>query len=227
MEQRNSQTLKEKIEKLKIQLSEDDQTGFNDSDNQWKRKDKLMHKLRYLEFYDSFPLGECPKEWHCSFCKKTQVTKKVVIRPPPMKGNQKDVKINKKEHFEKVDEWVCEFPEEHRRQWETEEKSKAEVRQEIRHKFSAMITKEKEMSNSKIDKTKQMKVSKAVENSFPTIKAKDDASMTQNKAEKNLRQETCKSDQSAMKNFHSDDCKTCVRMQSLMGQILPHPVNIA
>ena len=28
-----------------------------------------------------------------------------------------------------------------------------------------------------------------------------------------------------MKNFHGEQCRTCVRMRSIMGDILPHPVN--
>ena len=28
------------------------------------------------------------------------------------------------------------------------------------------------------------------------------------------------------KNFHGDDCKTCTRMKSVMGSILPHPINV-
>ena len=28
------------------------------------------------------------------------------------------------------------------------------------------------------------------------------------------------------KNFHGDNCKTCARMISAMGQVLPHPVNV-
>ena len=27
-------------------------------------------------------------------------------------------------------------------------------------------------------------------------------------------------------NFHSDQCKTCIKMKNLMGSILPHPINI-
>ena len=28
------------------------------------------------------------------------------------------------------------------------------------------------------------------------------------------------------KNFHGDNCKTCIRMKSVMGSILPHPINV-
>ena len=28
-----------------------------------------------------------------------------------------------------------------------------------------------------------------------------------------------------MKNFHNDQCKTCVRMRDIMGSIMPHPIN--
>ena len=29
-----------------------------------------------------------------------------------------------------------------------------------------------------------------------------------------------------MKNFHGEQCRTCVRMRTIMGDILPHPVNV-
>jgi len=28
-------------------------------------------------------------------------------------------------------------------------------------------------------------------------------------------------------NFHGEKCRTCVRMERLVGQIMPHPINIA
>ena len=29
-----------------------------------------------------------------------------------------------------------------------------------------------------------------------------------------------------IKNFHGEQCRTCVRMRTIMGDILPHPVNV-
>ena len=29
-----------------------------------------------------------------------------------------------------------------------------------------------------------------------------------------------------MKNFHGEQCRTCVRMRTIMGDILPHPINV-
>ena len=29
-----------------------------------------------------------------------------------------------------------------------------------------------------------------------------------------------------IKNFHGEQCRTCVRMRTIMGDILPHPINV-
>ena len=55
--------MQEKIEKLKTKITEGDKTGYNDSDNQWKRDEKLQQKLRYLQFYEAYSVGISPKSW--------------------------------------------------------------------------------------------------------------------------------------------------------------------
>ena len=55
-------TLEDKILKLK-ELIEDcsNSSKQNKSDNQLDKCEKLQHKLRYLEYYQSYDLGACPE----------------------------------------------------------------------------------------------------------------------------------------------------------------------
>ena len=55
-------TLEDKILKLK-ELIEDcsNSSKQNKSDNQYDKCEKLQHKLRYLEYYQSYDLGACPE----------------------------------------------------------------------------------------------------------------------------------------------------------------------
>ena len=55
-------TLEDKILKLK-ELIEDcsNSSKQNKSDNQYDKCEKLQHKLRYLEYYQSYDLGDCPE----------------------------------------------------------------------------------------------------------------------------------------------------------------------
>ena len=55
-----SQTIDDQIEKLRATI--DEKSGsYNPSDNQWKRTEKLQHKLRYLEFFKSYEIDDCPE----------------------------------------------------------------------------------------------------------------------------------------------------------------------
>ena len=55
-----SQTIDDQIEKLRAVI--DEKSGsYNPSDNQWKRTEKLQHKLRYLEFFKSYEIDDCPE----------------------------------------------------------------------------------------------------------------------------------------------------------------------
>ena len=55
-----SQTIDDQIEKLRAVI--DEKSGsYNPSDNQWKRTEKLQHKLRYLEFFKSYEIDNCPE----------------------------------------------------------------------------------------------------------------------------------------------------------------------
>ena len=53
-------TIDDQIEKLRA-LIDDHSGSYNPSDNQWKRTEKLQHKLRYLEFFRSYEVDNCPE----------------------------------------------------------------------------------------------------------------------------------------------------------------------
>ena len=43
---------------------------------------------------------------------------------------------------------------------------------------------------------------------------------------KDLQNENIANESDGKQNFHSDQCKTCIKMKNLVGNILPHPINI-
>lgn len=147
--------MQEKIEKLKTMITEGDKTGYNDSDNQWKRDEKLQQKLRYLQFYEAFSVGKSPKSWKCGNCREVEVTRTVVTYPGcSMQGKCKHQISHKKETKEKVPEWLCADEKAHEQEWVNEEKSTVAVRNQIKRQFSAMIAKEKEVKSNKKSKNK-------------------------------------------------------------------------
>ena len=220
VEVKQSLSLNEKIEKLKQQIKDTNKPSLKTSENQQNKELKLIQKLRYLEFYDSFDVGSCPEEWHCSQCKEVQVTKKVADETTnDMEGAGHHMKWT----FKKVTKWVCEDKEYHDNDWKTEEKCRPEVRMEIRREFNAMITREREMNNGKKNRNKEKELIDSEANQVQTI-----PKIVQNNVKKvtKTEEEPMKA-QNTVNNFHSDDCNTCIRMRNLMGEILPHPFNVA
>ena len=218
--------MQDKIEKLKLLISENNKSGQTLSENQYNKKEKLQQKLRYLQFYDSYQVRACPESWRCTNCKEVQVTRKVVTYPGcQMEGKCKHRISHKKETFEKVSEWLCEDCESHAKEWENEEKCKVDVRMEIRRKFAAMVTKEKEVKSKKNGKQREEKVTMAEE--FKVAPKMSPVYQTQSKEKQTESKSIVKDENFLPKNFHSKDCKTCLRMETLMGQILPHPVNVS
>ena len=122
------------------------------------------------------------------------------------------------ETFEKVSEWLCDNGEAQEKEWENEEKCKVYVRMEIRREFSAMVNKEREVKSKKNGKQREEKVTITEEFKVaPKIST-----------EKQTNSKSIGKDETFLpNNFHGKDCKTCLRMETLMGQILPHPVNIS
>lgn len=217
--------MQEKIEKLKSMLTDGDKTGYNDSDNQWKRDEKLQHKLRYLQFYEAYSVGKSAKSWQCTHCKEVEVTCTVVTYPGcSMQGKCKHKVSHKKEIPEKVSEWVCEDNAAHEKEWTEEQKSKVDVRNEIKRQFSAMLTKEKGYKPNKRTGTNATKFTKDDDIQVVTKLSRRSKPMKEEKALEST--ESIKESTGVQDNFHSEECKTCVKMGDLMGNILPHPINI-
>jgi hypothetical protein len=217
--------MQEKIEKLKTMILEGDKTGYNDSDNQWKRDEKLQQKLRYLQFYEAYSVGKSPKSWKCGNCREVEVSRSVITYPGcSMQGKCKHTISHKKEKKENVSEWLCEDEKAHEEEWVNEEKSTVAMRNQIKRQYSAMIAKEKEVKTNKKSKNKYNRKTLAEE-----IKVVQIPSQQEKPMEKEKHIESTQSSQGKVcvqENFHSDECKTCVKMKKLMGHILPHPVNI-
>jgi len=222
----NPSPLQEKISKLKSLLSEENLPGHNKSDNQWRREEKLQQKLRYLQFYEDYSVGTTSTAgWHCSHCKPVLVDKHVVTYPGcGMQGKCTHRVSHKKEIIRKVSQIVCEDTEEHQREWEQWQKSQVEVRNIIKREFSAMIAKEKHMKTDKRRRNKENKHSQKEDVQVLTKAAQSVKAPKQDKQDHPIENTAIGSE--GKPNFHSDQCKTCSKMESLMGSILPHPINI-
>ena len=87
-----------------------------------------------------------------------------------------------------------------------------------------MITREREMNNGKKNRNKEKELIDDSEanpvQTIPKIVPNNVKKVTKTEEEPMKAQNT-------VNNFHSDDCKTCIRMRNLMGEILPHPINVA
>ena len=88
-----------------------------------------------------------------------------------------------------------------------------------------MIKKERELKgNNKKINNKENKISKEEDVKVVTKSARNLKPPKQEK--ENVSKEGVVDQTGVKPNFHSDKCKTCVKMEKLMGEILPHPVNI-
>ena len=56
-------TIDDQIEKLRTLIEDHSSVPLpvKENDNQWKRTEKLQHKLRYLEFFQSYAVDACPE----------------------------------------------------------------------------------------------------------------------------------------------------------------------
>merc|ERR1712013_140546 len=157
--------------------------------------------------------------------KPVLVDKHVVTYPGcGMQGKCTHRVSHKKEIIRKVSQIVCEDSEEHQKEWEQWQKSQVEVRNIIKREFSAMIAKEKHM---KTDKRRSNKENKHSENDDLKVLTKAHQSYRNTKQDKQDHPiENTAIGSEGKPNFHSNQCKTCSKMESLMGSILPHPINI-
>lgn len=114
-------------------------------------------------------------------------------------------------------------------EWEAEEKLKPETRNSIRRDFLAMIRKEKELRSRQKTCSSRSAVLTTVDQPVGAkIRNKNTLSpnILQTVAVEQLETANIQDEVKKIKrNFHGEDCKTCRRMMSLMGTVLPHPVN--
>ena len=128
----------------------------------------------------------------------------------------------KKTVFEKVLEWRCEDSETHREEWDKQ--AKAGMRNEIIKSFR----KEEMVRNGEGGRDKLGEKIEVFEQDFSLevresrVKNKKEAvEATVGHAQLVERKAVPKS------NFHGEECRTCARMERLVGDIMPHPINIA
>ena len=131
-----------------------------------------------------------------------------------MEGINLNIQLNKFEHFQ---------------EWETEEKLKPETRNNIRRDFLAMIRKEKELRcRQKTCSSKSAVLTTVDQPAGAKIRNKNTLSpnLLQTVAVEQLETANIQDEvKEIQRNFHGEECKTCRRMMSLMGTVLPHPAN--
>ena len=109
------------------------------------------------------------------------------------------------------------------KEWESDEKLKPETRKNIRRDYLAMIKKEKDLrSNQRISSVKSVAYTTVDQPAQGKIRMKNKINIQENVESADIK-DNIKENQI---NFHGDNCKTCKRMLSVMGDILPHPLNV-
>ena len=102
---------------------------------------------------------------------------------------------------------------------------KPETRNSIRRDFLALIRKERELrSRQKSCSTRSAVMTTVDQPAQAKIRNKNTTNLlhsAQQLQTDNIQDEL----KEIQSNFHGENCKTCKRMMSLMGTVLPHPVN--
>ena len=111
-------------------------------------------------------------------------------------------------------------------EWEAEEKLKPETRNSIRRDFLALVRKEKELRcRQKTSSSSRSAVLTTLDQPAEAkIRNKNTPNLLQSAGQigtANIQEEV----KEIQRNFHGENCRTCRRMMSLMGTVLPHPVN--
>ena len=153
--------------------------------------------------------------------------KVVTVKQTIIKCDKSNIKYHYKVRKEYLNIQLNKF--ENFQEWETEEKLKPETRNSIRRDFLAMIRKEKELrSRQKTSNSRTAALTTLDQPAGGKIRNKNTLSpktlqtMAVEQLETANIQDLAKEIQT---NFHGEKCKTCRRMMSLMGTVLPHPVN--
>lgn len=193
-----------------------------------EKEEKLQQKLRYLQFYESYEVDSAPSSWKCSACSQVQVTKQSEVKGCKEEVCTHPVPHKKKVVYEKVLEWSCADQELHVQEWER--KRKAELRSAIQKAFqkeengwvaTGKGTKDKGVLNSQVLQQDFNVIPKQQAPAEKAVKAANDNKENEAKSEDGENNGV-----EVKENYHSQDCKTCVRMEKLMGNIMPHPINV-
>merc|ERR1712014_479229 len=119
----------------------------------------------------------------------------------------------------------CLSQETHKREWQEQEKSRQEVRQEIRREFNKQEQGRGRRTKQEKDKN-LVKLSQGDFNVKPNSLTRVPATTTSGRppaADQEKEQKATVGKEGKL--LHGDSCKTCVRMDKLMGQVLPHSPN--
>jgi len=192
-----------------------------------EKEEKLQQKLRYLQFYEAYEVEGAPESWKCSACSEVQVTKQTVVNGCKDEECSHAVAHKKKVFYEKVLEWSCADQELHIKEWQRKRKN------ELRSGIQKAFQKEENgwVATGKGTKDKGVKTSRLLEQDFNVTPkqqilaertVKDATANKENEAKPDVKN----SEVEVKENYHSENCKTCVRMEKLMGNIMPHPINV-
>ena len=208
-----------KIEKLEAKLA-----SFEES---FEKEEKLRAKLRYLQFFENFHISPAPASFVCSQCKEVEVVQKEVLNHPcpnSKKGSPAHVTTN----YKKGVEVQCMDQETHKREWQEQGKSRQEVRQEIRREFNKQEQGGRGRRGQQERSKDLVKLHQADFNLNPPRAEKAPASVLPPPAKEQGKEQNKEQEQekeNVGKLLHGDSCKTCVRMNKLTGQVLPHSPN--
>ena len=200
-----------KIEKLEAKLAR-----FEESS---EKEEKLRAKLRYLQFFENFQVATTPAHFVCSECKEVEVVRKEVLHLTHKEAPQ--VKTS----YKKEVEVQCLSQETHKKEWQEQEKSRQEGRQEIRREFNKQEQGRGRRTKQEKDKD-LVKLSQGDFNVKPNSLTRVPATTTSGRpptADQEKEQKATVGKEGKL--LHGDCCKTCVRMDKLMGQVLPHSPN--
>merc|ERR1712004_355496 len=196
-----------KIEKLEAKLAR-----FEESS---EKEEKLRVKLRYLQFFENFQVATTPAHFVCSECKEVEVVRKEVLHLTHKEAPQ--VKTS----YKKEVEVQCLSLETHKKEWQEQEKSRQEIRREFNKQEQGRGRRTKQEKDKDL-----VKLSQGDFNVKPNSLTRVPATTTSGRppaADQEKEQKATVGKEGKL--LHGDSCKSCVRMDKLMGQVLPHSPN--
>jgi len=223
-----------KIEKLEAKLASFEESfekgeKLASFEKSFEKEEKLRAKLRYLHFFENFHISPAPASFVCYQCKAVEVLRKEVLNQPCPNSKREGCTHQVTTNYKKVIEVQCMDQETHKKEWQEQGKSRQEVRQEIRREFNKQEQGGRGRRGNQERNKDLVKLHQGDFNLNPTNlaraeKAPAPASVLSPPA-KGQGKEQNKEEENGGKLLHGDSCKTCVRMNKLTGQVLPHSPN--